>query len=152
MRCASNCLACWWSAPDESWKWNAECACACGTQTEGGTIWSAVAVDDGLARSSRLASGTELRWRMMDRQSRACARCRDDTVWCQATLLLLLIRTSCPSWCVVVYPVHEASWPGSRALIAVLMLSCWCAFLLNADVEWMNDWLSGQASQAKPKC
>jgi len=39
---------------DESLNWNAECACACGTQAEGGTDWSAVAVDDEMAwRSAR---------------------------------------------------------------------------------------------------
>ena len=32
-----------------SLKWNTECACACGTQTEGGTVWSAVAEDDVIA-------------------------------------------------------------------------------------------------------
>jgi len=47
MRCSSNCVWIrWWSASDESLNWNAECACACGTQAEGGTVRSAVAVDD----------------------------------------------------------------------------------------------------------
>jgi len=50
MRCSSNCV---WlrcrSAPDESLNWNAECACACGTQAEGGTVLSAFAVDDEMA-------------------------------------------------------------------------------------------------------
>jgi len=32
-----------------SLNWNAECACACGTQAAGGTVWSAVAVDDEMA-------------------------------------------------------------------------------------------------------
>jgi len=49
MRCSSNCVwTRWWSASDESLNWNAECACAGGTQAEG-TVRSAVAVGDEMA-------------------------------------------------------------------------------------------------------
>jgi len=50
MRCSSNCIwTRWWSASDESLNWNAECACACGTQAEGSTVRSAVAVGEEMA-------------------------------------------------------------------------------------------------------
>jgi len=50
MRCSSNCAwTRWWSVSDESLNQNAECACACGTQAEGSTVRSAVAVGDEMA-------------------------------------------------------------------------------------------------------
>jgi len=58
MRYLSNCV--WtrcWSASDESLNWNAECACACGTQAEGGTVQSAVAVGDEMAGKAMTADG-----------------------------------------------------------------------------------------------
>ena len=103
-------------------------------------------------RAGQNCAGGRWTGKPRERQRRACAQCRDDTVWCQATLLLLsglsptilllllsatklllLIRTGCPSWWVVVCPVHEASWPGSRALITVLMLQSF----LNGSCSWV---------------
>ena len=125
----------------------------CGTQAVGGTVWSCCRGRrwDGLVRCSRNRTAvTDDGPESPGNSDHGLTLDVVMIVRCQATLLLLLIRTGCPSWRVVVCPVHEASWPGSRALITVLMLSCWYVFLLNADVEWMNDSDSlAKPSQAK---
>ena len=144
MRRASNCLAwlvvcTWWDL-----NWNAECACAFGTQAVSGLLPQWTMRWTGKVLAGQNCGGGRWTGKPREQQSRAYARCRDGTVGCQATLLLLLIRTGCPSWWVVVCPVHEASWPGSRALITVLMLACSCrCVFLWCRVGWVNEWLSG---------
>ena len=88
-----------------------------------------------------------------ERQPRACARCRDDAVGCQATLLLLsglsptilllllsttklllLIRTDCPSCCVGnVLALLDIAAAFLNILVDVSSAECRC---------WMNKWLT----------
>jgi len=137
-----------WSAWEDVSNWNAQCTCACGTQAEGSTVRSAVAVGDEMAAIRSRCAGRivmrqllivrqapENRHQLSARQTPCLVRCRD--VWVSGDVVT-------PFWTVTDNPTPFCGLrqitPSDTELAVVLM--CWKVwpFLMLLLVALSESW------------